>query len=240
MGYSSSTSWGTADGVPFTYDFEGYFDVVSGWIDNDSGVSRLVVGIVTVVRFDILTPESGSGEFYMERFYPIKRFYNEGQAGGYASDLASSLIDAGLNGEQLFMATPGLDCSDYDQSQQSRDWCACVNNIVADFDRDMTNCLVSPNLLDVLGAGGMAAGATFTAGKIYKRVAKKIVGGPAATIGEPVAAFIAAASTVAGWQMRTCQVRAKSKARANLQKALNEYNRVKDTDETFVCPGGPY
>ncbi len=236
LGGSSTTSWGTADGIPFTYDFEGYSDVVSGWIDNEFGVSRLVVGVVIVIRMDIITPESESGEFFMERFYPIKRFYNEGQAQEYANDLAKLYTITGLNEEQLFMSTPRVDCSEYDANQHQRDWCACVNNILEQFDREMANCFVSPNIWEVIGTGAIAAGGTFTHGKILERAAKKMAGGPGAAIGEPVAAFIAGSSIVAGWQMRACQVRAKSKVRANLRKALNEYSRVKDTDQTFVCP----
>lgn len=239
MEYEFSSSFGTYNGAGFTYDFESYGEVVSGWIDNSSSVSRLVVGLDSVMRIKITSPTDEIVEFYLERFYPVKRFYNEGQANSYASNIATTDYTAPSESDPLVELagdSPQMDCTAF-FTQQYKDWCACVNAINSNFNRDMTNCILAPSIVDIFKIGGIAAGGTFTGILTYKQLAKKTLG-PWATFGPAVVAFVGGAGVTYGYERAQCELTAKSTRDANIQKARNELERVGGSDLSYNCPSG--
>lgn len=241
MEFDSSSTFGAYNGSGFAYDFESYGEVVSGWVDNSSSVSRLVVGISYIMRVKITSPTDEVVEFYMERFYPVKRFYNEGQADSYASGIAATAFTVPSEPDPLVELTGGssqMDCSVY-LTQWYKDWCACVNAINANFDRDMRNCVLAPSITDVLRTGGIAAAGTFTGVLTWKKMAKRTLG-PWATFGPSVVAFIAGSGVTYGYERAACELKAKSTRDANITKAGNELDRVAGTGQTFTCPSGVY
>ncbi len=229
------------DGTPFAYVYEEHSDIVAGWVKNDEGVDRLVVGLVAYLYLQIDAPVDGMSEFVMERFYPIKRFYNEGQAAGYADDIARmdiELIDAST-GEPVFafVSDGTMDCSVYSNPIQ-RDFCACLNTIAINFNQAMGACPTSPDIGDMFQNGAIgAAGGAFGGGLLAKAV--KRLSGPWTALAGGVLGAIGGAGTTYGVQYAQCVLSAKSARDAARNHAGNEYDRVKDGDNgSYQCPIG--
>ncbi len=231
LGYTTSSDVSSVSGVPFFYEIEEYGEVVFGWLDNSDGVSRLVVGIVLVLNFEVIDPAGERAELFFERFYPVKRFFNENQASDYAQDLAE---DIDLRYE---LESGGVGCSTLPAGNE-REWCYCLTTIYINYDRDKTSCLGEPDLGEAIRVGVAAgAGAAVSRG-IIRRIAKR-ASGVWGTVTLGVGGFILGSTTMYGGQYAQCMIRAKSTKDAAINHATNAKNQADANGTAFICPTGP-
>ena len=235
MGYETESGVSDFQGVPFAYELEEYTDIVSGWATNSQGISRLIVGMVHVFRIEILSPSEEQADLYFERFFPIHRFYNEGQSLNYAQDLANvfrPLIDDQFD----TLANADIDCSVYPSGNQ-RQLCFCLTTIDINFEGSMDNCVGAP-----LGSAfntGIRTGVGGVAGVgIWSKITRRATGAWGYVAGG-VAGFVGGFAGSYGAQYTQCVIAAKSTRDAAVNHAMNAFNEAEANGEDFSCPTGP-
>lgn len=228
LGFTSYSGATNINGIPFAFENEEYGDVVVGWMDNSSGVSRLVVGVDLVLRFEATNPIGERGEFYAERFYPIKRFYNEGQAISYAEDMANESVL--VNGVE----SGSFDCSTLPAGNE-RDYCFCLHRIYTNYGLDRGMCLGEPDLGQAIAVGVATGGGAAVSGGIVKRILKR-ASGIWGTVTLGVGGFVAGSTAMYGGQYAQCMLKAKSTKDAALNHAANAKNQADANGTAFECP----
>ena len=231
LGYSSSTGVSTVSGIPFSYEIEEYGDIVAGWLDNSAGVSRLVVGAVLVLHYEVTNPMGEQADLYFERFYPIQMFFSEGQADTYAFDMANETSFAGV-------MTGESDCASLPAGNE-RALCFCLNTIEINYDQDKLNCFAEPDIGDAIKVGVAAGAGAAVSGGIVKRIAKK-ASGLWGTVTLGVGGFIIGSGTMYGAEFAQCRIRAKSGRDADVNHANNAFNQAEADGATFSCPTGAH
>ncbi|MDF1810120.1 MAG: hypothetical protein P1U42_10540 [Phycisphaerales bacterium] len=232
LGYTTSSDASSVSGIPFTYETEEYGQIVSGWLDNSDGVARLVVGLVLVLNVEVTNPVGERADLYFERFYPIQRFYNEGQAANYAQDIAE---DYDIRNEP---ESSGFDCSTLPAGTE-RDYCFCLHTIYINYDYDKSICPGEPDIGEAIKVGVAAGAGAAVSGGVVKRIAKKATGlWGTVTLG--VGGFLAGSGTMYGTQYAQCMLRAKSRKDADINHASNAKNQADANGTPFTCPSGAH
>lgn len=219
---------------PAQFDTEEYEEAVVVRFFLPDGTTRLVVGFSNVIRIDILNPVNQQAGFLIENFWPLKRFFSEGQAMNYALDYAAfdemaDLSDFGI------MVGGDNPCSGY--SGVAAELCYCLLDIIAEFEGDLDVCDFPPGWMTsavAAGAAGGGAGA-FAGTGLLPRLCKRITGFWGAVIGG-VGGAVVGTKTAYGLEVHACKVRAKAAYDAKRTKAVNSARKALQTGSVFVCP----
>ncbi len=224
---------------PAEVDVAEYEDALVLRFTLPDGTTRLIVGFTKVVHVDILTPISERTNFRIENFWPLERFFSEGQAGMYARDYAAFDDTITLDDPPITLGA-GNPCSGL--TGVVAELCYCLVDIGIDFDADMSNCNFPPDgVTTLLKVGGMAGGGGLIGGGLLQKLVKRAA--PWTGVAAGATAAVVGGAAGYGWEVHACKTRAKTLFDARKRKAQNSANRAINTGSPFECPphsGGPH
>lgn len=201
------------------------------------GTTRLVVGFSNVIQVDILSPANQQATVLFENFWPLKRFFSEGQAMNYALDYAA--FDDTADVPDLGITVGGGNpCSDY--SGITAELCYCLLDLASDFNNALNACNF-PEGGFTSGLAGAGAGGTVgvIGGGALSHLCKRVSGFWGPLIGGTVGGVLGFGAGYE-WEVHACKVRAKAEFDANKAKAINSARKAHQTGSDFACPSDPH